>query len=403
MKTLAIVPAGGTGRRMGAAVPKQFLPLAGIPVLVRTLAVLQHSPLIEQILLAVPAADVVQVRADIVEAHGLTKVTAVVAGGAERQDSVGNALREVPEGIEIVLVHDAVRPFVTPAVIARVVTAAQEYGAAAAGLPVRDTVKRAGGADRVVTTVEREGLWLAQTPQAFHRQIIVTAYERASRDGYVATDDAALVERMGGAVRMVPGDPDNVKITTPEDLAHGEAILGRRRPDGPLSGAAGGESGMRIGFGFDSHRLAAGRRLVLGGRVVPHDQGLLGHSDADVLVHAICDALLGAAGAGDIGRHFPDTDPAYKDIASVLLLRRVAAIVAARGGRVCNVDSTIVLERPRLAPYLDEMAANIAGALGVPPGRVSVKAKTNEGMGIVGAGEGAAAFAVVTLAGNAGE
>lgn len=402
MKTLAIVPAGGTGRRMGAAVPKQFLPLAGVPVLVRTLSVLQHSSLIDRILLAVPAADVVQVRADIVAAHGLTKVMAVVAGGAERQDSVGNALREVPEEVEIVLVHDAVRPFVTAELIARVVTAAQEYGAAAAGLPVRDTVKRAGGADRVVATVAREGLWLAQTPQAFHRQVILAAYDRALRDRYVATDDAALVERTGHAVRMVPGDPDNVKITTPEDLAHGEAILGRLRPAGPLPGAAGRESGMRIGFGFDSHRLATGRRLVLGGRVVPHDRGLLGHSDADVLVHAVCDALLGAAGAGDIGSHFPDTDPAYKDIASMLLLERVAAIVGARGGRVLNVDSTVILERPKLAAYLGEMEANIAGALGIPPSRVSVKAKTNEGMGLVGAGEGAAAFAVVTLAGGEG-
>ena len=155
---------------------------------------------------------------------------------------------------------------------------------------------------------------------------------------------------------------------------------------------------MRIGFGYDSHRLAAGRRLVLGGRVVPHDRGLLGHSDADVLVHAVCDALLGAVGAGDIGRRFPDTDPAYKDIASLLLLERVGAVVAARGCRVVNLDSTIVLERPRLAPFLEEMAANIAGALGIAPGQVSVKAKTSEGMGLIGAGEGAAAFAVALLA-----
>ncbi|MHB8772134.1 MAG: 2-C-methyl-D-erythritol 4-phosphate cytidylyltransferase [Syntrophales bacterium] len=403
MKTLAIVPAGGAGRRMGAAVPKQFLPLAGIPVLVRTLAALQYSSFIDEILVAVPAADIAQVRGDIVAAYGLTKVTTVLAGGAERQDSVGNALRQVPDEIGIVLVHDAVRPFVTPEVIARVVAAAQEHGAAAAGVPVRDTVKRAGEADRVVTTVAREGLWLAQTPQAFHRQVILAAYAQAGREGFVGTDDAALVERMGGAVRMVPGDHDNIKITTPEDLARGEAILGRCASGQQLRGTGGRERGMRIGFGYDSHRLTAGRRLVLGGRVVPHDRGLAGHSDADVLIHAVCDAILGAAGAGDIGRHFPDTDPAYNGIASILLLERVAAIVAAKGCRVLNVDSTVVLERPKLAAYLGEMAANIAGALGIPPSEVSVKAKTNEGMGLVGAGEGAAAFAVVTLAGGDGK
>mgnify|MGYP002399866190 CR=1 FL=1 len=233
---------------MGTDVPKQFLPLAGVPVLVRTLLALQRSPVIDEIFLAVPAEDVPAVRGGMVEQYGLVKVTAVLAGGGERQESVGNALRRVRDDHEIVLVHDAVRPFVPPDLIGRVVTAAREHGAAAAGIPVRDTVKRVGGDRVVVTTVEREGLWLAQTPQAFSRRIILAAYERAIRDGCVATDDASLVERMGGAVRIVTGSLDNIKITTPEDLAAAESILSRQPPDEPAEGRriAGGEDADRV-------------------------------------------------------------------------------------------------------------------------------------------------------------
>jgi 2-C-methyl-D-erythritol 4-phosphate cytidylyltransferase len=227
MKTLAIIPAGGAGRRMGGDVPKQFLPLAGIPVLVHTLRAFQHSPLIDEIFLVVPEGDVPAVRRDIVEGCGLSKVTSVLAGGVERQDSVGNALLLVRDDHGVILIHDGVRPFVTGEVIRRAVEAAGDHGAASVGLPVRDTVKSVSATGVVVKTVDREGLWLTQTPQAFYRQLICAAYERAAQDGFSGTDDASLVERMGVSVRMIPGDHDNVKVTTPEDLALGEIIMRR--------------------------------------------------------------------------------------------------------------------------------------------------------------------------------
>jgi 2-C-methyl-D-erythritol 4-phosphate cytidylyltransferase len=227
MKTLAIIPAGGAGRRMGGNVPKQFLPLAGMPVLVHTLRAFQRSPLIDEIFLVVPDGDIPRVRRDILQEHGLSKVASVFAGGAERQDSVANALRHVREEHGIVLVHDAVRPFVTDGMIRRIVEAATEHGAAAVGLPVRDTVKRVSAAGVVEKTQDREGLWLTQTPQAFRRQVICAAYEKAAQNGFAGTDDASLVERMGVSVRMIPGDHDNVKLTTPEDMELGAIIIRR--------------------------------------------------------------------------------------------------------------------------------------------------------------------------------
>jgi 2-C-methyl-D-erythritol 4-phosphate cytidylyltransferase len=227
MKTVAIIPAGGAGRRMGGGVPKQFLPLAGIPLLVRTLQAVQGSPLIDEIFLVVPKADIPEVRRDIVAGYGLSKIGLVIAGGAERKDSVGNALAQVRDDHDIVLVHDGVRPFVTGEMIRRVVAAAAEYGAAVVGMPVRDTVKAVSAAGMVVKTVEREGLWLTQTPQAFRRALVCAAYEKAAQDGFSGTDDASLVERMGIPVRMIPGDHENIKVTTPEDLARGEIIISR--------------------------------------------------------------------------------------------------------------------------------------------------------------------------------
>ena len=227
MKTLAIIPAGGAGRRMGGGVPKQFLPLAGVPVLVHTLRAFQRSPIIDEIFLVVPEGDMAAVRRDFVEGHGLSKVTAVIAGGTERQDSVANALMQVRDVHGIVLVHDGVRPFVSGELIGRVVAAADQHGAAAAGVPVRDTVKSVSTSGEVVKTVEREGLWLTQTPQAFRGQLIRAAYEKAAQDGFSGTDDSSLVERMGVSVRMIPGDHDNIKLTTPEDLALGAIILRR--------------------------------------------------------------------------------------------------------------------------------------------------------------------------------
>ncbi len=229
MKTVAIIPAGGTGRRMGGGIPKQYLLLAGTPILAHTLRAFQSSPLVDEVLLAVPEGDIAEVRRNVVGCHGLTRVGCVLAGGQERQDSVRNALAHVEGGCGMVVIHDGVRPFVSGELIERVIVAAGKFGAASAGLPVRDTVKQADPAGRVLKTVPREGLWLTQTPQAFLRDVIFGAYERAAADGFYGTDDASLVERMGLPVRMIMGDPENIKVTTPEDLIQGERILCRRR------------------------------------------------------------------------------------------------------------------------------------------------------------------------------
>ncbi|MDA8126858.1 MAG: 2-C-methyl-D-erythritol 4-phosphate cytidylyltransferase [Deltaproteobacteria bacterium] len=228
MKTLAIIPAGGVGRRMGGGVPKQYLPLAGIPVLARTLRPFQDSPDIDEIYLAVPEGDIPEVRQRIVEPYGLSKVGLILAGGRERQDSVRNALDQLRVEQEIIVVHDAVRPFVTAALIEQSVAAARKYGAVSLGVPVKDTVKEVNPAGWVEKTLDRQRLWLTQTPQAFHRSILLAAYEKAARDGISATDDAGLVEAMGTAVRMIPGAEANIKLTTAEDMVLGEVILGRR-------------------------------------------------------------------------------------------------------------------------------------------------------------------------------
>jgi 2-C-methyl-D-erythritol 4-phosphate cytidylyltransferase len=225
MKTLAIIPAGGAGRRMGGGIAKQYLPLAGIPVLVHTLRVFQGSPLVDEIVLAVPEGDIPEVRRAIVESHGLSKVVLVVAGGRERQDSVRNALQQVRTEHGIILVHDGVRPFITHRLLERVIAAARECGAATVGVPVRDTVKAVDAAGWVAGTVERSGLWLTQTPQGFAASLLLAAYERAECEGWSATDDASLLERMGTPVRMILGEVANIKLTRPEDIDLGEAIL----------------------------------------------------------------------------------------------------------------------------------------------------------------------------------
>ena len=305
----------------------------------------------------------------------------IVDGGERRQDSVRHAFERIDRRSEVVVIHDAARPLVTDSLIRRTIDAAFAAGAAIAALRASDTVKRADAAGRVAETLPRDRIYLAQTPQAFRVDVLRHALTiRAD-----ATDEAALAEQSGHPVQLVDGDPRNVKITTPEDLALAERLLGA-------------PSGLRIGNGYDLHRLVEGRPLVLGGVTIPFDKGLLGHSDADVICHAITDAILGAAGAGDIGRHFPDTDAAWKDADSVDLLRRAAAIVAAAGYTVVNVDVVVVAQRPKLSPHADAIRARVAAALGCDPLQVSVKGKTNEGVDSVGAGEAIAAHAVALLA-----
>ncbi len=289
---------------------------------------------------------------------------------------------------DIVVIHDGVRPFVTQDLIKRVVAAAKTEGAASAGVKAKDTIKETKKDNRVTATIPRQNLWLTQTPQAFKFELLKEAYQSAYDEKFYGTDDASLVERIGKKVKMIEGSYENIKITTSEDLIIAEALMKKK---------TGSKINFRSGFGYDSHRFAAGRKLILGGVGIPFDKGLKGHSDADALIHAICDALLGAAGCGDIGRHFPDNDPEYKDISSMILLKRVKKIIKAKGFSINNVDATVVMEMPKLAPYAAQMVSNIALALDIAETSVNIKAKTNEGMGFTGRNEGVAAFATATV------
>ena len=388
MKTVAIIPAGGSGKRLKSPVAKQYMLLNHMPVLVRTLKIFQKANGIDEIILVIPEDDLVYARKKLIDKYNLTKVTAIVGGGKERQDSVRKGLSAIAGGCHIVVIHDGVRPFVTEEMINQSVDAARIEGASSIGVKVKDTVKQTGKGSLVEATLPRHNLWLTQTPQAFTFDILQKAYDKATKDNYYGTDDASLVERIGVRVKMIEGSYENIKITTAEDLIVAEAFMNNKKS---------GEVNIRTGLGYDSHRFAKGRKLILGGVEIPSDQGLQGHSDADALIHAICDALLGAAGCGDIGRHFPDTDKAYKDISSLILLGHVSQIIEDKVIAINNIDATVIMEKPKLAPYTAAMVTNIARTLKISEVVVNIKAKTNEGMGFIGRNEGIAVFATALV------
>ena len=379
MHVSAIIAAGGRGSRFGGAQPKQLVHLAGVPILKRTIDAFLTGYAFDEVVVAVPpdlAASPPAYLDDVI----------VVEGGERRQDSVANAVRAVAPSSQVIVIHDAARPLVSSALIERTVAAAVEHGAAIAALQARDTVKR-GDASRVIRgTLPREEIFLAQTPQAFRVGVLRDALAMAS-SATDATDEAMLAEAAGHRVILVDGDPRNLKITTPDDLDMAERLLR----------ASNHRVALRIGNGYDLHRLVVGRPLVLGGVTIPFEKGLDGHSDADAVCHAVTDAVLGAASAGDIGRHFPDTDPAFKDANSIELLRRAAGIVRSAGFAIANVDVVVVAQRPKLSPYVDAMCASLAQALGIDGRQVSVKGKTNEGVDSVGAGESIAVHAVALI------
>ena len=349
------------------------------------LARLEASPLVTDIVLVVRSEDMDYCRRHLSESGDFGKVTALVSGGAERSASVYRGLQETRA--DMVLVHDAVRPFISERLLERVVAATREHGAALPALPVVETIKEVADG-WVVGTPRRARLWQAQTPQGFDRELLLRAYHAAGTD-VVATDDAALVERLGHVVYVVPGEADNRKLTTPEDLAWAEWRV-RAREEVPTMG-------LRIGQGYDVHRLEEGRPLILGGVVVPFARGLAGHSDADVLTHAIIDALLGALSAGDIGQLFPDSDEQYKDISSLVLLEQVGTLIAERGARVLHIDAVVAAQQPKLAPHIAAMRQTLSATLGLEVGQVSLKATTTERLGFVGREEGMEAQAVALL------
>jgi 2-C-methyl-D-erythritol 4-phosphate cytidylyltransferase/2-C-methyl-D-erythritol 2,4-cyclodiphosphate synthase len=396
MKAWGIVVAAGSGARLGAGVPKSFRTLAGVPMVAHSIRAFDAVPSVRGITVVVPDGFDSSDLASWAPARAQMRV---VAGGTSRAESVRAGLRTVNgDEAEAVVVHDAARPFVTPDLIERALAALAGADGAICAVPVTDTLKRADG-NRVTETVARAGVVRAQTPQGFRLEALRRAHEQAesgsSRDGGgahggdgahgAATDDAVLVERSGGLVVVVAGDERNIKVTTPADFELAERLFG-------VEGARG-----RSGTGYDAHAFADGRKLVIGGVEIPFDRGLAGHSDADVLSHAICDALLGAAALGDLGAHFPPSDSKWAGVASTELLRRVAEMVRDAGFDVASIDATVILERPAIAPHRDAMRAGIAAALGVDAGIVSVKATTTDGIGSIGRGEGAAATAIAQI------
>lgn len=378
--TIALIVAAGRGERAGGGLPKQYRPLAGVPVLRHSVRRFLEHPRIDGV--AVVIADGHQALY-AAATSGLALLDPVI-GGAERQDSVRRGLDALADrAVDTVLIHDAARPLVPGAVIDRVLDALADAPAAVPVLPVVDTLKR--GADGVVSeTVARDGLWRAQTPQGF-RFAAILALHRAAAAGAPATDDVALAERSGMTVALVEGAEDAMKITTGDDLARAEASLAARLE-------------TRVGTGFDVHRIGPGSAMILGGVAIPHDGALVGHSDADVALHALTDAILGALADGDIGAHFPPSDPQWRGASSDRFLADAVRRVSERGGRIVHLDLTIVCERPKIGPHRDAIRARIAAICGVPVHRVSVKATTTERLGFTGRQEGVAAQAAATLA-----
>jgi len=369
---------------MRNALNKVFLELDGQPVIKYSLDIFERLDDVEEIVIVAHPQETERMERDIVSRYGLRKVRRVVPGGAERQDSVRAGLEALTGGLRLVAVHDGARPLLSLELARRVIAVARDLGAACPGVPSKDTLKEVDPEGRVKTTLDRSRIYQIQTPQVFSADRLKQAYAQSAAEGYSATDDAALYERFCGPVQVVEGDYRNIKITTTDDM-----IVAR--------GYLTGESKMRIGNGYDVHRLVEGRELIIGGVKIPFEKGLLGHSDADVLVHAVCDALLGAAGLPDIGHQFPDNDPEFKGIDSLVLLRRVGRMIADKGFTIENIDGTIIAERPQMAPHLEAMRRRLAMTLGIDPSQVNIKATTTEGLGFTGRGEGIAAQASALL------
>lgn len=387
-----VIAAAGMGKRLGAKLPKQYLKIGGVPILVKTLLAFDKMKEVDRIVI-VANKDYRDYCHELVEDGGITKVKQIVDGGEQRQDSVYNALKAVQRMSSeagIVLIHDGARPYINEDVILNVIKATASDGAAVACVSMKDSLRRLGGNGHAKGSfagnpskarhpesraVDRNEYVAVQTPQGFIIADILNAYERAMEAGYYGTDDASVAEYCGINIKLVDGDYANIKITTKEDL--------------PMEN--------RVGTGFDVHKFEEGRRLILGGVDIEYEKGLAGHSDADVLVHAIMDALLGAAALGDIGRHFPDTDMKYKGISSLKLLEHVGTLLNETGYSIANIDATVIAQAPKIAPYISEMTKNIAETLMLDMSRINIKGTTTERLGFTGRKEGIAAEAVCSI------
>jgi len=390
MRVSAVIAAGGQGARVGGDVPKQLQDLGGETLLSMAIKPFDECRRVDEIVIVLPET---VTEAEAALCIQIDTPLRLVSGGSRRQDSVALGVDNVCKDADVVLVHDAARPFCTVSLIEKVIDATIEAGAVVPAIQVIDTVKKADVIDTegirfVEATLARDQIYLAQTPQGFARDVLRDAVE-LGRSGVQATDEAVLVERNGHAVRLVEGDMGNFKVTTPDDL---QRVRDRIRSD-----LFGDVPRTRVGFGYDSHRMVAGRRLVLGGIEIPHKYGLDGHSDADAVCHAVTDAVLGAVAAGDIGLHFPDTDPQWKDVSSIELLRKAVDVVSGLGFCVGNVDVVVIAEQPRIGPHVQAMADRLSRTLGVAADLVSIKGKTAEGMDSVGRGEAIVVHAVATV------
>ena len=376
----AVIVAAGSSTRMGGDRSKLLMEVGGRTVIRRTLEVFEKTGCISNIVLVTRKQDIPAMKA---EAEGITKLIDIVPGGSDRQASVMNGVKAAGD-CGYIAIHDGARPLVTPEEIELVCADGIKYGAATLSAVPKDTVKIADGDSFVASTPDRSSLRLIYTPQVFERKAYLECIEKATAS---FTDDCQLFESLGKKVCLTPGKYTNIKITTPEDIPSAEAILGTDKK----------ENSMRIGHGYDVHKLVEGRKLIMGGVDIPHETGLLGHSDADVLCHAVSDALLGAAAMGDIGHLFPDNDPAYKGADSVILLTKVVQALRAEGYRPVNIDATIIAQRPKMMPHIMKMRENISKACGLEVNDVSVKATTEEKLGFTGREEGISAHAVALI------
>ena len=375
MSIWSVLLSGGSGTRMGCAGNKTLLPLLGESAVCHALRTLRRH--CDGVVMVIRPVDEKDIRAALMQSH--LSVEKIVYGGADRQESVCNGLAALPDDCDIVLVHDGARPLVDDETMRNVISSVRQYGSGIASTPVTDTFKQVDENGIAVATPDRNFLRAVQTPQGFKKDLLLRAHQEIKER---CTDDAALVSQLGVPVHLCEGSRRNIKLTTPEDITMAEHYL---------------NVFPRIGHGYDAHRLVEGRKFILGGVDIPYEKGLLGHSDADVLLHAITDALLGAAAMGDIGKHFPDKDPQYKGISSLLLLEKAVALLRENGFAPLNIDATVICQRPKLAPHIPQMRINIARACGLEIDCVSVKATTTEGMGFEGEGQGVSTHAVALI------
>jgi len=391
MRVAVIIVAAGRGHRAGGEIPKQYISVCGKTILERTIQTFAKEPYIDLIQCVIHSDDralydlSIQAITQENQAEKDQKMTILdpTLGGATRQQSVMNGLQGLAQDEpDLVLIHDAARPFVTPKHIEDIIMAATDHGAVVPVLPVVDTVKLISE-NKIKETIDRKTLALAQTPQAFRYKLIFMAHKRMETQDL--TDDSAIAESCGVQVLTIPGEESNFKITTREDLKKAENMIKNNLSD------------MRSGLGYDVHAFEDGNQVILGGIPIAHDQKLKGHSDADVALHALTDAMLGAIGAGDIGQHFPPDDDQWKGASSDIFLKHAAQLIKEKGGIISNIDLTIICEAPKISPHTQAMRENIADILDITPSRVSIKATTTEKLGFTGRKEGIAAQAIVTV------